>query len=321
MQDTANADKDIRLIVPPSFEGVASVVTFESMLSEEMIGKLQVEYVSYIDYREYKNFSVDSIIVILGPGYKGYALPEEFYATVDIPFMDFIHFSTYGQNIPGNHLISVVDANKEPIVQLVDMLKYSPESSILSKYVNIDSFTEGVAKAVQDYRFWQWENNTITKVMLALYNASFKHLPSIFRNNSLEDVMKLYTPIIRGQWNKEKEHLEKKLKETKAYNVEIQGTNCVLAVVFSDQYINETANYILDNIETRNPIAVCVGRNTKGGDVFSVRTKGIPANLVAHLVNEGQGNENAASFFSDVNYNELMGNAIKTKIEQVSGQN
>lgn len=313
--ETQNNTPNIKVFVPPSFEGVMSAAILEEVINKDIT--LDIQYTGNLDFREYSQFGDAYITIALGLPYRGYALPEDFYMYTDVPFSDFIHISTYGEKIEGNHINSVVEPDQDPIKVLMDTIQNQPETYLLSKHVNITDKARYLVEAVNSYRTWTWENNDTTRVMLALYHASYKRLPNLVRGLQLQDVVKSYAPLIKGQMEKMEDYIVRKIETAKEYNINIDGENGLLKIVYADQYINELANRMLSQ-PTPLPVVVCVGRSTKGNDIFSIRTDKVDAGRVAYLINEGSGKDSVATVFSGVGYAELMGNAIVTKLNEGS---
>lgn len=304
----------MRVFVPPSFEGVTSVAVIEEIINDNI--DLEVIYTPVLDFRDFEKFKDTEIIIVLGLGYRGYALPDDFFLTVNVPFMDFIHISTYGEAIKGDHIVSIVNTEVDPIKELYHILQYNPDSTVLSKYITLTDKAGYLVEAVNSYRNWTWENNDTVRMLLALYYASYKRLPKLIKGLSLKEIVKQHAPIIKGQLEKMKDYIERKRAMVKEYHINIEGENCLLKVVYAEEYINELANDLLHHNTTPMPVIVCVGRTTKGSDIFSVRTKMVHAGKVAYLINEGGGKDTVASVFSDLGYAELMGNAIVSKLSQ-----
>ena len=313
---TEKEKKRVRVFVPTTFEGVTSVAILEELTKDSDSVELDIHYTGHLDFREYQQFTDVDIVLVIGLPYKGYALPTDFYLGVDVPFMDFIHASTYGEQIEGENIVSMVDAEQDPIKQIADFLYKLPDSSLLAKHVEFTEKAWYLIQAVNAYRTWTWENNNITRMLLALYQASHKWMPRLMRGRTLEEIIKQNAPVIQGQMEKMKDYIETKQAMTKRYTVVVDGQSCLLKVVFADQYINELANKLLTEEQTALPVIVCVGRPTKSSDMFSIRTTVVNAGKIAYMINEGGGKEAVASVFTDVSYAELMGNSIVTKLAQ-----
>ncbi|AYJ76001.1 hypothetical protein BSP14_126 [Bacillus phage BSP14] len=302
----------LRVFVPMTFEGVTSVAILEEITSPDI--HMDIRYTRSLDFREYEQFNGADITLILGIAYQGYALPETFFTSVDAPFVDFIHCSTFGEQIKGTHITSVVNPDLDPIKEISQFLHVHPESSMLSRHVTFTDKAWQMVEAVNAYRTWTWENNNTTKMLLALYQASFKWLPNLLRGESLEEAVKKYAPVVKGQLQRMSDYIARKRETSKTYNITFEGQPCVLKVVFADEYINELANDLLNQESATTPVIVCVGRATKSKDIFSVRTRVVNAAKVAYLINEGKGKESVATFFSGVSYAELMGNSIVSQL-------
>lgn len=304
-------ERRIQLFVPPSFEGVSSVVAVEAMLVGEENIELVVNYQTSLDFRDVEQFKGFEMNLILGLTFKGYELPEHFFTEVDVPFADFIHYSTFGEEIEGNHIISQVIEDQDPLRGLYSLLSTGDGNTLLERHLTLTDDVNFVVEAVNAYRIWDWEANTGTKILLALYHAGHKNLPQMVKGLSLVEIVRKYSVVIKGQQEKMKEYIETKASSVKPQEVSIQGQVCTLITLFSEQYVNELADYLLKQYTDINrPTVVCVGRPTRGSDLFSIRTSKVSASLVAHYINEGKGKDYAATVFTGVNYADLMGNSI-----------
>ena len=256
--------KRVRVFVPMTFEGVTSVAIMEEVINSDI--ELDIRYTRYIDFREYDQFKDVDVTIVIGLPYMGYALPDSFHNELDNPFTDFIHAATYGEKIEGNHIISMVNEEADPIKEICTFLHSSPDSSILSKHTNFTDKAWHLVEAVNSYRTWTWEGNQTTRMLLALYYASYKRLPHLLRGLSLQDTVKKHAPIIKGQMEKMDDFIARKIAMTKHTTVNIDGQLCRVRVVFSDEYINELANALLNMEQTPLPVVVCVGRTTNSSD-------------------------------------------------------
>jgi len=309
--------KILRVFTTTSFEGVTSIAILEELLKNTDEIQLDVRYVKNLDFRDYADFADADIVLALGTPYRGYNLPTEFFLNLDVPFMDFLHFSTWGEELGGEHITSQVNENEDPIKQLAMFISRFPESSLLAKYIEFTEKAWYLIEAVNAYRTWSWENNSITRMLLALYHASYKWLPLLMRGLSIEETIRKHAPIIQGQMEKMKDYIDRKKETVKSFNVEVDGQQCKLFVAYADEYINELANDILTTEQTAMPTIVCVGRSTKSSDLFSIRTTKVEAGKVAWLINEGSGKDSVANVFTGVSYAQLMGTGIAQKLAQL----
>ena len=118
----------VKVFTPASFEGVLNVAILEEILHEDL--QLDIRYTSFLDFRRYEEFkNVDSVIV-LGLPYKGHLLSDEFFLEVNVPFMDFFHFSTYGEEISGEHLTSKICSYLAPIKYRYDLIIQDRSSTV-----------------------------------------------------------------------------------------------------------------------------------------------------------------------------------------------
>jgi hypothetical protein len=308
--------KRVKVFVPTSFEGVTSVAILEELIKDTESIELDIRYVSHVDFREYEQFRDAEVVITLGFAYRGYALPDDFFMEFNNPFTDFIHAATFGERIEGDHILSFVNPDADPIKEVASFLNNHPEYSVLTKHMEFTDKAWYLIEAVNSYRTWTWEGNNTTRMLLALYYASYKWLPKLIKGMELQEMVKKYAPIIKGQLEKMNDYIARKRDMTKTYTVDIDGQTCSVKVVFSDEYINELANDLLNSDQTSGPVVVCVGRTTRSNDMFSIRTKVVNAGRVAYLINEGNGKETVANVFTGISYAELMGNGIVSKLSQ-----
>jgi regulator of extracellular matrix RemA (YlzA/DUF370 family) len=304
----------IRVFVPPTFEGVTTVAILEELFNER--ASLEVRYVKYVDFQEWNQFLDCEHVIVLGLPYKNQILPDEFFHNNDVAFMDFIHISTYGEQIAGTNIVSIVNPDCDPIKELILLLQEKSESFIISRYTTITDKASFLSDAVNAYRTWTWENNDVTRMLLALYHAGYTWYPRLIKGLSLQDIVKQYAPLIKGQMEKMEEYISTKRNHVRTTTLTIGQDQCLLKVVFAEEYINELANDLLTREINNMPVIVCVGRTTKSSDMFSIRTRNINAGMVAHLINKGSGKDSVASVFSGIGYSEVMLNAIITKLGQ-----
>jgi len=274
----------IKVFVPPTFEGVTSVAILEELFQSKV--ELSITFTKYIDFREWTNLLDCEAVIVLGLPYKGYLLSDDFYKNNDVPFMDFVHISTYGEQLQGENIISVVDPDADPIKILISLLQESSESFILSRYTTLSDNAYLLTEAVNAYRTWTWEGNSVTRMLLALYHAAYKRLPNLIRGLSIQDIVKQHAPIIKGQMEKMEDYITAKRETVRANTLTIGNELCLLKVVFAEEYINELANDLLNREIDNMPVIVCVGRTTKSSDLFSIRTKNVNAGMVAYLINK-----------------------------------
>jgi hypothetical protein len=316
--DKETERKRVKVFVPMTFEGVTSVAVLEEILQHT---DLDIQYTRHVDFRDYHLFKEADVILVLGHGYNGYNLPQEFFTEVDVPFMDFFHVSTYGESIQGTHIKSIVSEDVDPIKELCSYWARFPEATVLAKNITFTEKANHLITAINAYRTWAWQDNNTTRMLLALYNSCHQWLPNLLRGKNFPEVVKQYAPIIKGQLHKMEQYIERKREVTYRTHVTVGEQECLLKVVFADEYINELANALLNEEHTSTPIIVCVGRATKSNDMYSIRTKSVNAGHVANLINEGKGGkkqdkENVATAFSDVGYSELMGRSIHALLQQ-----
>lgn len=312
MSSNSTEGPKVRLIVPPTFEGVTSAAVLEEIVHEGV--QLDVVYLSHLDFREYKVLTEVEITVVLGFAYQGYVLPDDFYTQLDVPFGDLIHFSTYGVPLVSDHIISEVFLETDPVYELLKFIERVPDYSMLSKHVTITDKSRQLAEAANMYRTWTWESHSVTRMLVALYNAGYKRMPLLLKGKSLTEAVKANAAVVKGQLEKMGDYIEKKRGMVKTFPMDINGNPVILKVVFAEEYINELASDILNREQSATPLIVCVGRSTKSEDLLSIRTRNVNAATVAHLINKGSGKENVASVFSGVKYSELIGRSIVAQL-------
>lgn len=303
----------IKVFTTSSFESVTSIAILEELLDDTI--DVEVEYTKNLDFRDVKRFKDYKTVIILGVGYNGYNLPESFYMEVDNPFTDFIHVASWGEQIKGEHVISIVNESFDPIVLLYNILIDHPQLSMINQHTKATDKAKYMIKAVNDYRTWNWYENKVTNYLLALYHGTGKYMPNLLKDRTLNEVVKENQYIISGQMTDMSDYIQTKVGQARVSDISVKGVNCKLKVIFAERYINELANRLLEVGYNDVPTIVCVGRPTKGSDLFYVRTKGVDARDFVEMIDgQRKGKENVGSFFSGVNYSELMLNSTVTQI-------
>lgn len=301
----------LKVFVPPSFEGVTGVAVLEELFLNSSID-VEVEYTKTLDFRDVSRFRGYKNIIVLGIAYMGGNLPTEFTIELNNPFTNFIHVATYGEELPGEHIISRVVEDKDPILEVYEVL----QTSNVFPYIAYEGDWQSgkarqLAEVANKYRTWTWYDDKLTKYLLAMYNAMGKYMPTALQGKAINTVIHEQQCTIAGQLMSMSEYIKDKIEQVKIADVVINGVPCKLKVIFADRYINEVANRLLEVGYQDTPTIVCVGRSTKGTDMFSVRTKGVDAReFIKGVSGKATGKENAGSLFVQVNYSELMRNSM-----------
>lgn len=301
----------LKVFVPPSFEGVTGVAVLEELFLNSNID-VEVEYTKTLDFRDVSKFRGYKNIIVLGIAYMGGNLPTEFTIELNNPFTNFMHVATYGEELPGEHILSRVVEDKDPILDIYDILQTSNVFPYLAYEGDWQSDkARQLAEAVNAYRTWTWYDNKLTKYLLAMYNAMGKYMPTALEGKTLQQAVTDNKCVIAGQMMAMSEYINDKIEQTKTADVVVNDIPCKLKVVFADKYINEIANRLLEVGYQEAPTVVCVGRATKGNDMFSVRTKGVDAReFIKGVSGQATGKENVGSLFVQINYSELMRNSM-----------
>ena len=303
----------LKVFVPPSFEGVTGVAVLEELFLNSNID-VEVEYTKSLDFRDVSRFRGYNNIIVLGIAYMGGNLPVEFTIELNNPFTNFIHVATYGEELPGEHIISRVIEDKDPILDVYEIL----QTSNMFPYIAYEGDWESgkakqLAVVANKYRTWTWYDDKVTKYLLAMYNAMGKYMPTALEGKTIQQAVTENKCVIAGQLMAMSEYIKDKIEQTKTADVVINDIPCKLKVVFADRYINEIANRLLEVGYQEAPTVVCVGRATKGTDMFSVRTKGVDAReFIKGVSGKATGKENVGSLFVQINYAELMKNSMVT---------
>lgn len=300
----------MRVFTPTTFEGICSIAILQEIFRGSGL-HIDVQHEAYIDFRDVNLFSGYSTNVVLGLPYKGYALPDQFYIDHDVPFQDFIHAATYGEEIQGKFITSIVDTEADPIV---GVCKYIASNPRLSKHAQITGKAQAMIEAIDSYRRFEWQDNNVTRLLLALYLASYKELPKLLKDRTLNETVKEFAPIVKGQLTKMHDHIEKKILQAEHSVVEFRGQQCSVITLYSEEYINELAHALLQRESSSMPVIVAVGRMTKGNDMVSIRTRDVHAGLVSQAINDGNGKEAVGNVFTDAKYNEILNMWILRKL-------
>lgn len=306
----------LKVFVPPSFEGVTGVAVLEELFLNSNID-VEVEYTKTLDFRDVSRFRGYKNIIVLGIAYMGGNLPTEFTIELNNPFTTFLHVATYGEELPGEHILSRVVEDKDPILDIYDVLQTSNVFPYLANECNWQSEkAKQLAVAANKYRTWTWYDDKLTKYLLAMYNAMGKYMPTALEGKTLQQAVTNNKCVIAGQMMAMSEYINDKIEQTKTADIVINDVPCKLKVVFADKYINEIANRLLEVGYQEAPTVVCVGRATKGNDMFSVRTKGVDAReFIKGVSGQATGKENVGSLFVQINYSELMRNSMVALLE------
>lgn len=305
----------IKVFTTSSFESVTSIAILEELFDDTI--DVEVEYTKNLDFRDVKRFKDYKTVIVLGVGYNGYNLPEAFYTEVDNPFTDFIHVASWGEQIKGEHVISIVNESFDPIVLLYNILIDHPQLSMINQHTKTTDKAKHMIKAVNDYRTWKWYENKVTNYLLALYHGTGKYMPNLLKDRTLNEVVKENQYIISGQMMDMADYIKTKVEQARVSDITVKGINCKLKVIFAERYINELANRLLEVGYNDVPTIVCVGRPTKGSDMFSVRTKGVDARDFVELIDgQRKGKENVGTFFSGASYSELMLNSTVMQVNK-----
>jgi hypothetical protein len=312
-------DKRILLYTTRSFESTLAAAALDKMIDKEN-ATLDVEYINYLDFTHMDKFpDTHDIYVVLGLGYKGYALSEEFYRKVNTPFTELIHFSTWGKAIEADFIFSYVLEDQDPILAFIEWITEYGSKTLLFDLLTSNSEEWGTAKKLasiaQAYRSWTHKDSKATNYLLAMYNTYFTHLPEQFKGRTLKEALSANKQVIQAQMARQEEYLVQKAEQAEFYELDLAEQPVLMYVIFAESHINELANFLLQLGRRRDPekaIVVLVGVPTKGSDRVSVRTHNISASQVAEAINPktGAGKENVASAFLDVKYAELIGNTL-----------
>ncbi|WNO29886.1 hypothetical protein [Bacillus phage SDFMU_Pbc] len=303
-------EKRMRVFTPKTFEGICSIAILQEIFKGSGL-HIDVQHEAYIDFRDINLFSGYSTNIVLGLPFKGYTLPEEFYFHHDVPFQDFIHAATFGAEIEGKFITSIVDTERDPIVGVCEYIYNNPR---LSQYAQKTDKARVMIEAVDAYRRYEWEGNNVTRLLLALYLSSYRELPKILKDRTLNQTVKDFAPFVQGQLVKMKDHIDKKLLQAEQSIAEFNGQQCSVITLYSEEYINELAHALLKKAPTSMPVIVAVGRMTKGNDMMSIRTRDIHAGMVAEAINGGNGKEAVGNVFTDAKYGSLMNAWILQKL-------
>lgn len=233
--------------------------------------------------------------------YLGYPFKEsqrtvvtEQLGTILNPFTQVFHFCGFGDTFTEGNVVSVVDEDTSPVLNMVQQL----ESSDLQIEPNRLGLAKEWADIGDDYHQYDF---SIPRALDAKAFADFsKHA-----NEFLYELIGVKTPLevavsYQTWFNafnvRQKEHI-RKVKET----LDVRAIDTVvLAIGYDDEYRNEVAH---DFIETATKTGfthaiVLMGRKTKGSDIYTVyTTKAIHAGAIAKHLNNGNGKERVATVF------------------------
>lgn len=307
---------NIGVFVSDSFEGVVAGAIIKKMITDSRT-KTHTNFMRKMDFSNPNLFGFNDINLVIGLPYRGELLPESYFDSKDYPFEDFIHVSTYGEEIIQNGVISIVQ-DLSPLKVLQEMIEHNQTSTVLGRITETSQEVEAITQALEDYRLWTWENNTLTKTLLALYEASYTELENVIDGYSIQEIVTEFKPFIIGRIKAREKRIKDKLEEAYEGQIMVNNTLTKIKFVFSDDYVNEVGNALIAEEEDSVNVIACVGSTTRSSDLIRIRTRGVYAEDVAQWIDEksGVGKENVASVFSATGYSNLMGKAIKKAIEE-----
>lgn len=335
------------VFVPSSFEGVASASIVQKLLPTFDVAIYYESKMADV----YNHPSIDPSkvsyeslvgIIILHIPYKGEAMSDPLYEQVNLPFFDFTHIATFGQEISLSNVknVSFVVEDCAPIHKLLELISQGKTGMTVSQY---SPEFKLMAKAVNDYHIWDWNgngktknHNPLTSMLRYLYEATYTEMPKLIGDKGIMEVTKLYKPLIVGTMKKAEVYINHKVETARTkkdialspdlFNSGKEVPLVTITFQFADTYENEISDRLFqlhcdivnnkgtevnntDKIHSgtqRQPHIVLIGKVTKGGDRLVVRTRGISAEKVAKALNNGMGKEEVASVFSPTSYGNIM---------------
>ncbi|ASR79811.1 hypothetical protein JANET_193 [Bacillus phage Janet] len=321
----------VKVFTTGSFENVVGVAMLEEILctpkddgAEPFLGvtgfDVEVEYVKYLDFRNVEQFKGYKNIIIMGCAYMGGNLPAELAIELDNPFTNVLHVATFGEPLPYEHVVSLVEEDKASAATVLQVLQTANVLTSIAYNGNYSKKAEALAEAANDYHNWTWYDNKITKILKSLHNAHGKYLPHLLKGKTVNSVVKEQQHAIAGQLMMMEEYIEDKLKQAITFRSRIGGVECMVRTTYAEQHVNEVANRLLEMNSYGIPVVACVGRTTNGNDMFSIRTKGVRADdFIQSITGERTGKEKVGNLFVPIKYNDLMSKSMMEALNHANG--
>lgn len=217
------------------------------------------------------------------------------------PFSKVIHINSYGDTISVSDLMSHVDEVSSPCKVLLDLLENTNDDILVNNF----ELDKSVLEVVQGYV------SLGDSYHQGLFTSNEPITPKIF-NDILLHYQDLSFSFIQKGRPLTQFHIEERLhidavivnrstyleRQIKKIKVEVVN-GCIVAFTYSEKYGNEIADWVILQYQGAGfkQIIVLVGDHTIGDDRFAIRTYGVNAKEVAHVLNKGGGKERTASVF------------------------
>lgn len=240
----------------------------------------------------------DTTLVIVGfPYYKSQraALEDTIneLALVGNPFTEVTYISTWGDeiDIEGVHHIFKEGV---PLTNLV--AEYITRGTEMINPVDLNVGGKKLVKYLEEYHNYEFLHHKASaplslKLLSDVYGQDVSHAVE------LTDTDIHFDPVIRDAlYRKMENYIRDKLGkvETKAVNGK------VVLLVYAEEHHNEIAHKLIDAYSASGfkDVIVLVGKQTRGDDMFHIRVSSdLDAGKIAKVINNGRGNEHAATVF------------------------
>lgn len=210
------------------------------------------------------------------------------------------HFATYGDEYSqGGKWTSLVDEEKSPVGNLLGVAsRMMDDTGFHYDYEAYMKENEDIIRLVDGYNSYTIETyEDFNSVDLVDFGDLMKEtLPQVLANNdTLSDTLAQYRPVFKGLRTNRNQYIQQAIKRVTATVV----NDHVVCFGYAERYHNEIAHTLIEFYKKHNytKILVFVGKHTKGDDMFSVRSYGVDASVVANKLNRGKGKPTTATVF------------------------
>lgn len=240
------------------------------------------------------------IIIIVGHAFfanqLGYLreMLQEIHFDETLPFTEIIHVASFGAEIDIPDVKSYVNDNS--ITKTLS--EVMADGTDLLDPVEFDSGMKKIIQALQEYHEYSFMQHPNSLPL------NLKHLSDIYKKNvnkavTLDKKGVHYDPdLATSLYGNMQEYVNDKLDKVEAKV--LNGT--VICLTYAEEHHNELANRIIKAYNDAGylKVIVLIGKQTRGDDMFHIRVSqnaGLNAEEIAEQINDGRGNEHAATVF------------------------
>lgn len=208
----------------------------------------------------------------------------------DIPFVTAQHYANWGEGL--NNLDSYIDTERNFTQLLHETINNGEE---IIKYRDKESATLGkqITDALQSHHEYDGKKMGKDLMLLADYYGE-RLVDKNYKNfNDLYSKERETLAILNTQM---KSYIDKKISQA---DIQELADRTAVVSLHAERYVNELGRVFINSLtNSYDKVIVMVGKNTKGDDMYHIRTsEGVSATEVAQDLNNGGGKERAATVF------------------------